>query len=352
MDETTESESAWAACKKNKEHKTFFSIRDFMSGQLFRSLSPTAQDWLEATVHLTVRIRVSHTSQDRPDDDRVSELRGSGFLRVGTGFIDYFITPQVNQPCPCLECGGTVVRKHWAFIVRTAQHVVYDTEEAKATLVDLFYDDETERSQQDGGVVTVPALDVVWASADRDVCFLQLVTHDKSLAERVSGLSRVWWSKCRLYHLPRARSTDPENRGLLHRILQLFSLYHLPRARSTDTENRGLLQRILQLFPLASSHYHHCVLIVSHPHGQPKKITVGRVVRGDVRNQDGERYMAYHAATCPGSSGALVFPLYRDRGGETVVSQRWVWGYVHSGTYYSRACTFGRRQVNYGNYYL
>ena len=101
-----------------------------MSGELFRSLSPTAQDWLEATVHLTVRIRVSHTSQDRPDDDRVSVLRGSGCLRVGTGFIDYFITPPppppVSQPRPFLECGGTVVRKHSAFIVRTAQHVTFD----------------------------------------------------------------------------------------------------------------------------------------------------------------------------------------------------------------------------------
>ena len=66
--------------------------------------------------------------------------------------------------------------------------------------------------------MTVRALDVVWACADQGVCFLQLVTHDESLAERVSGLSSAWWFRCRLYHLLRSRSTDPENRGLWHRI--------------------------------------------------------------------------------------------------------------------------------------
>ena len=43
-------------------------------------------------------------------------------------------------------------------------------------------------------------------------------------------------------------------------------------------------------------------LIVSHPHGQSKKITLG-VVKAEER----PFHVMYNAATCPGSSGAPVF---------------------------------------------
>ncbi|GFR75016.1 hypothetical protein ElyMa_002177900 [Elysia marginata] len=60
-------------------------------------------------------------------------------------------------------------------------------------------------------------------------------------------------------------------------------------------------------------------LIVSHPHGQPKNITVGEVTHQDRENQR----VDYNTPTCPGSSGAIVFRSYR-----------WLWLLpVHCGSF-------------------
>ena len=60
---------------------------------------------------------------------------------------------QRDKPCPCTKCDGKIVKNHWTFNVQTARHVVYNTEEAERTRVDLVFDDK--RSKQDGKVVTM-----------------------------------------------------------------------------------------------------------------------------------------------------------------------------------------------------
>ena len=136
-------------CKKNPKHKQFIPIKQMMAHPLIRSLRQEEREWLNAAVDLTVRLRVNHASLGRPNND---EYRGLNKLRVGTGFITC-VRCEINKPCPCDMCDGSVVRKHWIFQIQTAQHVVYNTDEAKETKVDLFYDDE--KSQQDGKVVSL-----------------------------------------------------------------------------------------------------------------------------------------------------------------------------------------------------
>ena len=57
-----------------------------------------------------------------------------------------------------------------------------------------------------------------------------------------------------------------------------------------------------------------CV-VVSHPHGRPKQITIGRVKGADPSRP--EALITYDASTCPGCSGAPVLAFYLE-GSRTV----------------------------------
>ena len=223
------------------------------------------RDAFRSIIDLTVRLRLYWTSPDRPDDDEFSNHRGTKIPRMGTGFIDDVFDPVSDEPCPCDKCTGEITRKFWRFTVRTAHHVVYNTEEAKSTRVDLFYDDDS--CKFDGRMVTVTGLEVGVIFHDDDVCYMDCVTHDEALTERIKSLGT---------------SFDSVIRKLLD--LDLSSLDFLPPCDGGR----------------------HPTLIVSHPHGQPKKITLGQGRVGELP------LLEYNAATCPGSSGAAVFGFIRD----------------------------------------
>ena len=318
--ESVESQTAWEKCEKNKNHKDFLSVQDLKLNHLLGNLSDDDFELLRAAIDLTVRIRVDYTSPGRPKHDALSELRGSDTLRLGTGFIRY-VSADVGKPCPCCECDGVVVRKFWTLTILTAQHVVYNGEEAKRTKVDLFYDDE--RSEQDGEVVTLRALGVVWSSSDRDVCHMECVTHDENIGERIEYLYRRRLSLICSNESSHSQS-EPKHRGLWYSLAQLFTA---PRR-------------------------HDLALIISHPHGQPKKITIGKV-RGAVNFVD-DVYAEYHTATCPGSSGAPVVPLHRccrNKGLREWRSRHLHWGFLHCGTH-GRPLSALKDHVNYGNYWF
>ena len=326
--EAEESATAWTNCAKNPGHKKFFQVQDFIANHLPQSVSDGHRELLRLSADLTVRLRVSYTSWDRPDTDGLSEFRGSSRLRVGTGFIRHVRDPLINKPYTCDQCEGTTVQKYWVFHVRTAQHVVYNTEEAEKTKVDLFYDDET--SEQGEKMGTAHACRVVRCNDDLDVCYMVCMTHDERIGERIESLYRRWDS------LPNPNKPSPPN----------------TRKLCFSTPLRKLLSWGRRDY----------ALIISHPHGQHKKLTVGRVRNGF--NQDADNYVEYHTATCPGSSGALVIPLYlefrvtRPRHWRLRhwLSHHWslhhvVRGFVHSGTHSEPHLVF-KDQVNYGNYWF
>ncbi|KAK3731188.1 hypothetical protein RRG08_043464 [Elysia crispata] len=241
------------------------SVQDFKDKFLSRVHNDEYRDQLRLEIDLTVRLRLYWTSLDRPDDDELSYHRGTMTPRMGTGYISHVSKPVSDKPCPCGKCNGEITRKFWRFSVRTAAHVVYNTEEAKSTRVDLFYDDDSCRF--DGRMVTVTPLRVVKIYHDEDLCYMECVTHDEALGERIKSL---WTS---LYSVIRKRVD-----------LDLSSLDCLPPCDRDRCPT----------------------LIVSHPHGQPKKITLGQ-------GRDHQLpLVVYNAATCPGSSGAPVFLFYRD----------------------------------------
>ena len=272
-------------------------------------------EWVKVTADVTVRLRVSYTSQDRPDDDPFSKVRGSINLRLGTGLISD-VYSDINEPCPCNLCNGHEVRKYWTFDVRTAKHVVYNTEEAKKAQVDLFYNDE--RSHQDGKVVSVPALKVVWSRDDR--CCIECVTHDERIGEMVESLYHHWYSLTKSIESSPVYSKEP----------------------SLSDSPREILAREPQDY----------ALIISHPHGQAKKITVGKLRDAMDINH---RYQEYHTATCPGSSGATMFWLYVEDGDAGLRQWRLrnsgfpysARSFIHSGTL---ASSVSADQINFGNF--
>ncbi|RUS69063.1 hypothetical protein EGW08_023174 [Elysia chlorotica] len=259
--EAAESALNWEKCRKNPGHEQFISAGDFIENHLPRLETCYQRDRLRARIDLTVRLRVNWTSLDRPSEDQLSQLRGRDRLRCGTGFVDDVSDPVTDKPCFCNECDGKVTRKHWTFTVDTAQHVVYNAEEARNTRLDFFYDDEN--INVGNGMKSVWALRVERSSPDTDISRLFCVTHDEDLGERIKSLSTLW-------------------NGSKKYPLDLSSLKMLPSRNRKGGP----------------------AIIVSHPHGQPKKITVGRATDKE------HPLVKYNIPTCPGSSGAPIFQFY------------------------------------------
>ncbi|GFS13961.1 hypothetical protein ElyMa_006734000 [Elysia marginata] len=281
--EAAESCHSYENCLKNPGHENFISAQDFKDNYLPRLPSDEQRERFRSWIDRTVRLRVNCTSQDRPDGYPMAEDRGTRKMRVGTGCLWRVEKPQYSESCVCPKCDGNVARKQWIFRVETAQHVVYNTEEAKKTKIDFFYDDDSYKS--DGRMKSAWGVEVDMSLFDKDWCDMLCVTCDEDLGERIEKFGSRYWL----------------NDELTYQVLSPLGLLS-----SGDKDC-------------------HPVLIVSHPHGQPKKITVGVETHRDRENHR----LDYNTPTCPGSSGAQVFG-YNDRMG----TERLWWSLlpVHSGT--------------------
>lgn len=314
--ETAESGFKWKNCTKNPGHEKFFSVQDFKANWLPKfqghNHGKRFQDWIDQTV----RLRVHYTSTARPDDDQFAKFRGTKIRRFGTGFIQggFYGYSVDNQPCPCRECDGQVVRKYWEFTVEAARHVMFDSDEAKQTKVDIFYDDEN--CEKDGRMKTLFGVEILESERHEDMCEMRCVTHDKELAERIKFDRRTMFQN----------ELSPQHR----RDLTLL----------------GSFDEDCQL-----------AVMVSHPHGQPKKVSVGKLVqKEDESKQYGKDdgigvniFQNYTIPSCPGCSGAPVFKyvgLGEPFDPQTV--QTFLYPKtVHSGTWDATG-TDQQDQLNYG----
>ena len=230
--ELAESEYAWNKCTKNRGHLTFIPASGFALHHLPKDFqNPEVLEYVRTVAALTVRLRVGYTSWDRPGHVPFAHHRGSYEPHTGSGLVTDVI--EHEGPCQCSDCTSSpsphAFHKWYEVCVETALHVVYNTEEAKATWVDFFYDDE--ESVSNGRKKTLWAAEVKREYARGDFCSCVCVTHDHHLVTKLQEYLR----------------------------------------RSTKTKFYGLSGRWMQ------AGWDHVCVMASHPHGQPKKITIGRL---------------------------------------------------------------------------
>ncbi|XP_059176742.1 uncharacterized protein LOC131956301 [Physella acuta] len=268
-------------CKKKQGHDLFLPARDLTPSCLPQRYHGNVYEVVRYTAQLTVMVvtyvispgRINtHPRTGRPYP--YSNLTIKKLSRKGSGRIYKIkkITEEDNQPCPCGMCiqSGKPVMTWGEIRIVTATHLVFDDYEAQNTVCRFGYD------QEDSPIILLTGVGLESADVDADRCKLICVTHDVNLVEELE----VTWG--RYYDL--VRSVRDEFKDI----------------RDEDK----------------------VTVVVSHPHGGPKMVTVGEWVY----REDGEgrtcRY-CYTASTCPGSSGACVYVVGREG---------WYYAHVHSGT--------------------
>ena len=257
-----ESTRSWSLCTKNPGHEDFIPYPDFRPDHLPAGWrTPEKIESVRIMAEITVRLRVNYTSFDRPDGFAFCNSKGSTSVHTGSGWI-HDVRYRKDVPCPCSDCATSLSpQPEWTeIVVVTAAHVVYNTEEAQATAVDLFYDDE--RSRRNGRMKTAMGSEVKFVDVEGDTCLLSCATHDTDLNEKLQELR------------PSAAKTFAE--------------------RNCFANWRPTVGNV-------------CV-IISHPHGKPKQITIGQVKATQTTDGVVSR-LSYSACTCPGSSGAVVLPM-------------------------------------------
>lgn len=256
--EAIESEAQWRECRKNRDHPAFIPISEMSIEQLPRNFQTRdALDYVRTIANLTVMLRVNYVSEDRPNHFAFSHSRGLRALHIGTALVCDVM--EHSGPCKCVECAKSPCpssdQRWYEIHMETALHVLFNTEEARHTRVDFFYDSDT--SHVDGKQKTIWATEVKKAYERGDFCSFVCATHDDSLAKELQEFLK----------------------------------------KSTRRNFYGYSGRWM------SSGWDHMCVMASHPHGQPKKITIGRLTN-EHEITPAHRYFVYNLNTCPGSSGA------------------------------------------------
>ncbi|RUS71449.1 hypothetical protein EGW08_020790 [Elysia chlorotica] len=266
--EAQESAAAWRSCRKNPDHATFTPASEFSLAHLPEEYRENpVLEFIRGAAALTVRLRVNYVSVKRPKGYAFGASRGSRVPHVGSGRVTE-VSPG-EGPCPCESCAespssqGQASRSWFEISVGSACHVLYNTEEARNTRVDFFFD--SEASRREGKVKTVSALKVVGKDKKSDACTFTCASHDEELYNQ------------------------------LQTALEDFN-----QARKSGFP-KGLPKERL-------------MVVVSHPHGQPKQVTLGPLAKyvvewAEPRASALTWTLYYRADTCPGSSGAPVFAI-------------------------------------------
>ncbi|XP_005105332.1 uncharacterized protein LOC101857815 [Aplysia californica] len=266
-------------CRKNQGHKSFTPVSEFDINCLpagFREQG--VLDTIRLLEKLTVLVKTKVVSKHRPSRDRHECYRNvEGFPESGSGWL---WSPQkckfyTDVPCVCMSCidRGNPTLEWGELRVYTAKHVVFDDAEAYGAELRLFYNNDDTLET----VRTLSGVSVDSSDSGGDMCELVVVTHDKNLWAYVTEIiSYAYNTKSKFTERSEAANDECERTEL----------------------NNNL------------------AVIISHPHGCNKQISVGRwldrkVVRTDGGCLEWVQYV-YNTPTCPGCSGAPVYVVGRE----------------------------------------
>ena len=216
----------------------------------------------------TVRIKVGYVSWGRPDGYTFAASRGE--LKTvphwGSGWINdvYYC----DGPCPCPQCADNPKTGYYEVKVHTARHIMFDDEEAKHTEVEMYYEETLSPEDDNPTVYTMRGRAAADLNFKRDLSTVVCVTHEEKLMEELSTFQA---------------EKDQMWRALCDNLVEKTESGY----DGSDIDNDA------------------CV-IVSHPHGQPKKISVGKLIKDLDDAGIAGLFDTYDGDTCRGSSGAPV----------------------------------------------
>ncbi|XP_055892286.1 uncharacterized protein LOC129927399 isoform X1 [Biomphalaria glabrata] len=231
-------------CTKNPGHTDFVSVDAFRTEHLPKCFREDAfYQIVKRIFDFTVKLEVRMVSSCRPalwegSPYPCSDWPSKRRLRHGTGSIrsmymycnglnsDKIYHRDCRLACDCKRCQGSMAPSQiwWEIEVMTATHVVFDENEAKRTTCVLFHD---RPGCQD---IKLDTVHVDYANITTDKCWLRCVTCDKDLVSKFE---------------------------------EMFKNY--------DQAWTNLYVRYSQLKTMDRT-----ALIVSHPHGCFKHVSVGK----------------------------------------------------------------------------
>ena len=128
---------------------------------------PEILRWVRSAAKHTVRIYVSHTSADRPDNAVYGLTGAARYARTGTGSA---------WPVDTTDATESDLDPTTMFRITTAGHVVYDQQEVENTWVHFFAEDQDDRS----GVIVAKGVKMMGFLRDADGCmFVCQVDNEK-----------------------------------------------------------------------------------------------------------------------------------------------------------------------------
>ncbi|KAH9496766.1 hypothetical protein Btru_009338 [Bulinus truncatus] len=256
-------------CTKDPGHMNYKSCDDFTMDGIPESYRTTELlNVIKTLFFLTVQVVVKDISSLRPTEENYNlrelyEAFGTATpVRFGSGKVNKItkISGNDKKTCPCLICRDSEIpyKKYFLIEVITARHVVYDIDEAMKTECTFGYTSYDCKGQ----TLSCVAARV---SPSSDWCKLKCVTHDVALVKK------------------------------LKQKLESYKSYsqHLYEVYRCDRKKPKL------------------AIIISHPHGCYKQISVG-FWRKQYQAGGLDTKYTYTTSTCKGSSGAPVFILGRD----------------------------------------
>ncbi|XP_059168085.1 uncharacterized protein LOC131950059 isoform X2 [Physella acuta] len=260
---------SWIHCTKHSQHTDFISVPSFSLDHLPEPFKDA--DIVRAIVllaGLTVKIQTFCASEARPDSHNgIPYPRYSPsqiVSRLGTGKIHSIsVYPEDGEEhCRCKTCEkDQTITKAWGKVsILTAKHVVFDEVEAKSTRCFWAYDKENCTSKIFEGI------GIRKTALEYDMCLFECATHQIGLLKSLKVTLESYTSLC-------------------SRVYEKFK--HKP--------DKNL------------------AIVVSHPHGWAKHVSIGKVVTKDKLENEDTRY-TYDAHTCPGCSGAPVYVLEKKYG--------------------------------------
>ncbi|KAH9512182.1 hypothetical protein Btru_040991 [Bulinus truncatus] len=225
---------------------------------------------VKAMAYLTVRLKTNYVSKKRPRylprtnyDYPLYEKRGEKGYNSGTGRVCDVVKMEKGQ-CSCKKCQdpkNSPSTTWWSVKIFTATHVVYDDNEAAQTTCNLFYDGGVQKEGREK--TDLVGCKKIWLDVGGDLCLIETPTCDQNLAtklfDKIKKFNTYWQS--------------------------LQTMYELDRQQEK------------------------LVMIVSHPHGSEKRISVGLGVDIGRKKKLGYSKFIYTAPTCPGTSGGPVYIL-------------------------------------------